>query len=70
MRRSPPRCPYCRERLVKVHEDDHSTYVFDPASGTYKVDDGLLEMYCPNCDAKLYDVFPDGVCNFVSKQVL
>jgi len=53
---------------VKVHENDYGTYIFDPASGTYKNDDGWIEMYCPNCDAKLYDVFPDGVCNFVSKR--
>ena len=68
MKRSPPRCPYCKERLVKVHENDHSTYVFDRTSGTYKVDDGLLEVYCPHCDAKLYDVFLDGACNYVSKR--
>lgn len=66
MKKFPPRCPYCKERLVKVHENDYSTYVFDPLSGTYKVDDGLIEMFCPNCDAKLYDVFPEGVCNYVS----
>jgi uncharacterized protein with PIN domain len=67
MKRSPPRCPYCKERLVEVHEDDHSTYVFDPSSGTYKFDDGELESYCPHCDAELYDVFPDGVCNYTKQ---
>ena len=54
---------------MKVRENDYSTYVFDPASGTYRVDDGLLEIFCPNCEAKLYDVFPDGACNYVSEQV-
>ena len=53
---------------MKVHENDYSTYVFDRTSGTYKVDDGLLEVYCPNCDAQLYDVFPDGACNYASKR--
>ena len=68
MKMAPPRCPYCKERLVKVHENDYSTYVFDPASGTYKVEDGLIEMFCPSCDAKLYDVFPEGVCNYISRK--
>jgi hypothetical protein len=52
---------------VKVHENDYCTYVFDSESGKYKPDDGWLEMYCPNCDAKLYAVFPDGVCNYRPK---
>lgn len=69
MNKMQPRCPYCKERLEKVHEDAHSTYVFDSASGTYKFDDGESEPYCPHCDAELYDVFPDGVCNYVKKNI-
>ena len=68
MKTYPPRCPYCKERLVKVLEYGNSIYVFEPTSGTYKVDDGELEVRCFYCDAKLYDVFPDGACNFVSKR--
>lgn len=68
MKKSPPRCPYCKKQLGKVHEDSHSTYVFDPDSGNYKFDDGELEPYCPNCDAQLYDIFPDGACNYAAKR--
>ena len=67
MKRLPPRCPYCGERLVKVGEDGRSSYVFDPTSGTYRFDDGDLEPYCPHCEAELYDVFPEGACNYISK---
>ena len=67
MKKLPPKCPCCRKRLAKVFENDYSTYTFDPESGTYKNSDGYLEMFCPHCDAKLYDMFEDGVCNYVSK---
>ncbi len=65
----PPRCPYCRNRLAEVFENDYRTWVFEPISGTYKEHEfkGELVMFCPHCDAKLYDVFPDGVCNYVPK---
>jgi DNA-directed RNA polymerase subunit RPC12/RpoP len=62
--KKPPRCPHCKERIIKVLEYDHVIYVFDPVSGTYKADDGDLEINCYYCDAKLYDAFPDGVCNY------
>jgi hypothetical protein len=65
MKATPPRCPCCEKQLDKVHEDVHSTYVFDPVSGTYEFDDGELEPYCPNCDAELYNIFPEGTCNYV-----
>jgi len=68
MKKLPPRCPYCKERLTKVLEYDHSIYVFEPNSGTYKADDGELEVHCFYCDANLYDVFPDGACNYESKK--
>jgi hypothetical protein len=65
----PPKCPFCKKRLVEVLENDYSTFVFDPASGTYKQHEskGEIEMFCPYCDAELYGVFPDGVCNYVQK---
>ena len=66
MKQLPPRCPSCNELLEKVLENDYKTYVFDPESGTYNDSDGYLEMFCPNCDARLYDVFEEGVCNYVS----
>ena len=68
MRKIPPKCPYCKKLLLKVFESDYTTYVFDPESGRYDGSGGYLEMFCPNCDAKLYDVFPNGVCNYVSKK--
>jgi hypothetical protein len=69
MKRLPPKCPSCEERLFEVFEDEYLTYVFDLESGTYREHEwkGDLVMYCPNCNVKLYDVFPDGVCNYVSK---
>jgi len=65
----PPKCPYCKKTLDEVFENDYRTYVFDAVSGTYRDHDwkGELEMFCPNCSAKLYDIFPDGVCNYTSK---
>jgi hypothetical protein len=55
--------------LVEVLENDYRTYVFDPASATYREHGwkGEIEISCPYCDAKLYDVFPDGVCNYVPR---
>jgi len=69
MKKLPPKCPSCEERLFEVFEDEYHTYIFDPESGTYRENEwkGDLVMCCPNCNVKLYDVFPDGVCNYVSK---
>ena len=69
VKKLPPTCPYCKEQLVEVFENEYNTYVFDSASGTYRKHEwkGEIEMFCPYCNAKLYDVFPDGVCNYVSK---
>jgi hypothetical protein len=55
--------------LVEVLENDYRTYVFDSASATYREHGwkGEIEISCPYCDAKLYDVFPDGVCNYVPR---
>jgi uncharacterized protein with PIN domain len=69
MKKLPPKCPYCKKRLVEVFENEYNTYVFDPLLGTYKKHDwkGEIEISCPYCNAKLYDVFPDGVCNYVPR---
>jgi len=69
MKKIPPKCPSCEQRLVEVFENEYNTYIFDPSSGTYREHQwkGEIEMFCPYCNAKLYDVFPDGVCNYVSK---
>ena len=69
MKKLPPKCPGCGQRLVEVFENEYNTYVFDLSSGAYREHEwkGEMEILCPNCDAKLFDVFPDGVCNYVSK---
>jgi len=69
MKKLPPKCPSCEQRLFEVFENEYLTYVFDPALGIYREHDwkGSCEMVCPNCYAKLFDVFPNGVCNYVSK---
>jgi uncharacterized protein with PIN domain len=69
MKKLPPKCPHCKKRLVEVFENEYSTYIFDPASAIYKTHKwkGVIEIFCPYCDAELYDVFPDGVCNYVPR---
>jgi phage FluMu protein Com len=69
MKYLPPKCASCEEPLFEVFENEYNTYVFDSASGTYKKHDwkGDMEIRCPNCNAKLWDIFPEGVCNYVSK---
>jgi len=69
MKKLPPKCSSCEEPLFEVFENEYNTYVFDPASGTYKEHDwkGDMEIRCPNCNAKLWDIFPEGVCNYVSE---
>ena len=65
----PPKCPCCEESLFEVFENEYNTYVFDSASGTHEEHDwkGDMEIRCSNCNAKLWDIFPKGVCNYVSK---
>jgi len=63
---TPPVCPCCNTPLYKVKETDYQTYTFDEEKGRY-TPDGEIEMSCPNCDGDLYDVFPDGVCNYTAK---
>jgi len=69
MKEIPPKCPSCEDPLFEVLENEYKTYVFDPASGTYKDHEwkGDIEIRCPNCNATLWDVFPDGACNYVSE---
>jgi hypothetical protein len=69
MKKLPPKCPYCKKRLVEVFENEYKTYIFDPVSAIYKAHEwkGEAKIFCPYCDAELYDVFPDGVCNYLPK---
>jgi hypothetical protein len=59
-----PRCPCCGADLLRVLETNHLIYEFDQAKGKYGEIHGEAEMKCPECQVDLYDVFPDGVCNF------
>jgi len=65
----PPRCPYCGSNLFRVLENVYETYTFDPETGKYKQE--VMDASpptCPDCYAKLWDVFPDGVCNYSAEK--
>jgi len=61
-----PKCPSCGKALDKVWENMDITYKWLPEKGFYTedTDSGSLENQCPNCEADLSEVFPDGVCNY------
>jgi DNA-directed RNA polymerase subunit RPC12/RpoP len=65
----PPRCPNCGALLEYVYENVYETWYFDEESGTYKENPTAcdMEIRCPNCNITLYDVFPEGVCNYKAK---
>lgn len=64
----PPTCPCCLFHLARVNETEHNSYRFDPLTGLYRDDAaaGSLDISCPNCDADLRNLFPDGACNHVT----
>jgi phage FluMu protein Com len=64
--KTPPKCPNCGKSLTRVLENDYKTYVFEPRSGTYRLDEvaGYIETHCPHCDADLGDLFEEGACNY------
>ena len=39
VKKSPPRCHACGEQLSEMFENEYNTYLFDPASGTYKMEE-------------------------------
>lgn len=59
----PPKCSSCGANLFRVAETTYETYKWNPEKGVYEVD-GESESKCLDCGADLYDVFPDGVCNY------
>jgi hypothetical protein len=59
----PPKCPACGVELWTVAEDHYETYKFDAMTGRYR-SDGEAEIKCIECGVDLFDVFPDGVCNY------
>jgi|Deesub1362A_J573_1020465.scaffolds.fasta_scaffold00214_42 uncharacterized protein with PIN domain len=66
---SPPKCPYCKTELFRVFETSKLICEFDQAEGKYIEVHGEAEMRCPECNINLYNVFPDGVCNFLAETV-
>jgi len=65
-----PKCPSCEKVLTIVWENTHIDYKWLPKKGFYAEDTytGDLENRCPNCEADLSEVFPDGVCNYFIKK--
>ncbi len=61
---NPPKCSACEKPLWVVYEHEYWSYGFDERTGTYKGNLDVVEIRCPDCNAKLYDVFPEGACNY------
>jgi len=60
-----PKCPGCGRELERVWEVEHSTYIWQPFKNQYEEKSlGDLFNECPHCNSNLYDLFPDGVCNY------
>jgi hypothetical protein len=59
-----PVCPKCGSKLVWVAEREENLYRFNPEKGKYEVEDGSIEVFCPECGTDLLDIFPDGICNW------
>jgi hypothetical protein len=62
-----PLCPSCSEPLKRIEINETLTGAFDPKTGKY-TEDGELETKCLECEADLYDVFPDGPCNYQAEE--
>ena len=66
----PPKCPSCGTDLTIVEETENTalTYRFNSETGTYEEIDlaEWSEIECPDCEADLSDIFPDGVGNYTS----
>jgi len=60
----PPKCSSCGKPLWAVYEHEYWTYSFDERTGIYKENLDAVEIRCTDCNAKLYDVFPEGACNY------
>jgi hypothetical protein len=62
-----PICPSCGAPLDRVEINETLTGIYDPKTGKYK-EDGELETKCMQCNADLYEVFPDGPCNYQGEE--
>ena len=65
-----PKCPYCGRELNTVIENVHLTYKWLPKEKFYAEERlvGQLLNLCPYCEEELYDLFPDGVCNYTKEK--
>jgi len=57
----PPKCPSCGKGLWTVGVRKMSLLMFDREKNGYITDDSQLEVFCPECDADVYDVLPEAV---------
>ena len=65
----PPKCPNCGKELTNVIEDvSQVIYNWNPENFYIEKEySGKLTNLCPFCNADLYDLFPDGVCNYFQR---
>jgi len=64
----PPKCSGCGEELNTVYENVYETYTFNSERGTYSGEAVDAEIRCPHCNCKLWDIFPEGPCNYKAKR--
>ena len=65
----PPKCPNCGVSLFRVLETNYIVYKFHSTTGRYEEVDGEAKVKCSECQADLYDVFPNGVCNYSAESI-
>jgi len=66
----PPRCPNCGSNLFRVNVDTYECYTYVSEKGTYKETTPDVDISCPDCSADLSDLFPNGVCNYSTKEII
>jgi DNA-directed RNA polymerase subunit RPC12/RpoP len=59
-----PRCHRCGKPAEAVYQNEYWTYSYNEDTGKYDSSLVDMEIRCPFCNAKLWDEFPDGVCNY------
>lgn len=64
----PPKCQICKNALWDVYENEYWTYFFDEKTGTYHGELVDIDILCPDCNTRLWDVFPEGACNYRARK--
>lgn len=64
-----PKCHRCGKPLEQVYENEYWTYSYNEEKGKYEPELVDMEIRCPDCNAKLWEEFPDGVCNYSDMRV-